>query len=222
MQPEIDDIQKRASEAIAALEAEIITIKNKINTIRHNAANELESIISKTPDTKQRIMKLSWAQFFCEAVKPSVIDEIAKYYGIKKQDYAGIMTFPCGYCGRAVRIVVKSRTAAKEAFKHSYTCDTCKAEQSEQYRAQTIAEQEHLEKLREMPYAEYLKTAEWQNFRKAVLKRAHYKCQLCNAGGELHVHHNNYDNRGNELYSDVIVLCKDCHTKFHGKGVCHE
>jgi len=69
-----------------------------------------------------------------------------------------------------------------------------------------------------MPYTEYLKTEHWSKVRKASLQRARYKCQLCKGGGELHVHHNTYENRGHEEDSDVIVLCRSCHAQFHGKG----
>lgn len=74
-----------------------------------------------------------------------------------------------------------------------------------------------LEELRTMPYREYLQTAEWQETRKQALKRAHYKCQLCNREGRLNVHHKTYEHRGQELNSDLIVLCENCHGKFHDK-----
>lgn len=70
--------------------------------------------------------------------------------------------------------------------------------------------------LRTMPYKEYLKTPEWQKRRKAKLKEAKHRCQLCNDGGTLNVHHRTYENRGNEPLSDLIVLCEPCHERFHG------
>ncbi|MGL5347563.1 MAG: hypothetical protein ACRDA3_09425 [Peptostreptococcaceae bacterium] len=67
-------------------------------------------------------------------------------------------------------------------------------------------------------YKDYLKTIHWDDMRKYKLKEANYKCQLCGVKEtELHVHHNNYDNLGDECPSDLIVLCKDCHSKFHNK-----
>jgi 5-methylcytosine-specific restriction endonuclease McrA len=69
-----------------------------------------------------------------------------------------------------------------------------------------------------MPYSEYLETPEWDKTRKAALKRAHYRCQLCNAHGVLHVHHKTYENLGREPSQDLIVLCKDCHRKHHDIG----
>lgn len=69
--------------------------------------------------------------------------------------------------------------------------------------------------LANMPYAEYLKTDHWQVVRGAALERAGHACQLCNATDDLHVHHRTYERRGQELPSDVIVLCKRCHEQFH-------
>ncbi len=74
-----------------------------------------------------------------------------------------------------------------------------------------------IQDLRTMPYREYLQTDHWQVLRKRMLKRAGYRCQLCNVEGRLHVHHRTYENRGNESYSDLIVLCPNCHAKHHDK-----
>lgn len=74
------------------------------------------------------------------------------------------------------------------------------------------------EELKKMPYKDYLKSCEWQSKRKTALKDADYKCQLCGvADTEMHVHHKNYDRRGEELPEDLIVLCKNCHAKHHDK-----
>ena len=67
-----------------------------------------------------------------------------------------------------------------------------------------------------MPYADYLKTDHWQTVRKAALERAEHRCQTCSTDEHLHVHHRTYENRGAERDSDVIVLCKTCHERFHG------
>ena len=65
-------------------------------------------------------------------------------------------------------------------------------------------------------YKQYLETSHWQDVRKDKLKEAKYRCQLCgNTNTELHVHHNTYERIGNEEMSDLIVLCEDCHKKFH-------
>lgn len=67
-------------------------------------------------------------------------------------------------------------------------------------------------------YGEYLKTHHWKQTRVNKLRDSDFKCQLCGVREEeLHVHHNNYDNLFFEESSDLIVLCKDCHSKFHNK-----
>lgn len=69
-----------------------------------------------------------------------------------------------------------------------------------------------------IPYQEYLSTEHWRKVRLKALRRAGNKCQLCNrSDGQLHVHHRTYERRGKEKASDVIVLCKDCHEKHHGR-----
>jgi len=69
-----------------------------------------------------------------------------------------------------------------------------------------------------MPYEEYLQTEHWLHFKAEALKSSLHKCRVCNVDDViLHVHHNNYSNRGRETFNDVIVLCGDCHSKFHNK-----
>ena len=71
-------------------------------------------------------------------------------------------------------------------------------------------------------YKEYIKSDLWKGKAKAAKDRVGWRCQLCNKVGTettLHVHHRTYDRLGVELAQDLIVLCKDCHAKFHGKDV---
>jgi len=46
---------------------------------------------------------------------------------------------------------------------------------------------------------------------------AGYRCQVCNSEGELHAHHRTYERKGDELQSDLICLCNECHILFHSK-----
>ena len=78
------------------------------------------------------------------------------------------------------------------------------------------AEEGFIFKAKFKEYKKYLLTQNWKNKRKRKLEEAKYKCQLCGKGNaELHVHHNNYDNLCFEEMSDLVVLCKRCHEKFH-------
>jgi hypothetical protein len=79
---------------------------------------------------------------------------------------------------------------------------------------------ERARELAAMPYREeYLESPEWQARRQIMLKRAGYRCQVCNRGDlVLNVHHRTYERRGDETIGDLVVLCYDCHGLFHGKG----
>lgn len=67
-------------------------------------------------------------------------------------------------------------------------------------------------------YADYLKTPHWLTLRAAKLKKAGFRCQLCNGRQKLEVHHRTYEALGNESLEDLIVLCRSCHGRFHRKA----
>lgn len=66
-------------------------------------------------------------------------------------------------------------------------------------------------------YNKYLESDHWKEIRKVILDRDDNKCQLCSSKERLEVHHNTYDNVGDEKLTDLITLCKYCHSNFHGK-----
>lgn len=72
----------------------------------------------------------------------------------------------------------------------------------------------------QLDYKEYLKTSYWKVTRERALRKAHYKCQLCNSNENLNVHHKTYEHKGSEIrhMDDLIVLCQKCHSKFHEIG----
>lgn len=74
----------------------------------------------------------------------------------------------------------------------------------------------NLNLLKSMPYKNYLKTEHWLNRRKKHLESANFRCQVCNRNeNTLDVHHRTYERRGEELFTDLIVLCRSCHDLFH-------
>jgi primosomal protein N'' len=78
--------------------------------------------------------------------------------------------------------------------------------------------QKQVQKLKEMPYTDYLKTSHWLNLKKKAIKKAKNKCQKCSKSGvTLHVHHLTYERRGEEKMSDLLVVCKPCHEAIHGR-----
>jgi len=71
--------------------------------------------------------------------------------------------------------------------------------------------------LRNIPYSEYLQTEHWKNIREGALLRANHMCRMCGSKYNLQVHHNTYNNLGNERNEDLTVLCKECHEFFHDR-----
>ena len=56
----------------------------------------------------------------------------------------------------------------------------------------------------------------WKQIRKRRLDFSGHRCELCNSKYTLQVHHSTYARfPGKELMSDLIVLCRPCHEKFH-------
>lgn len=127
----------------------------------------------------------------------------------------------CKQCGTP--LYWNSRDHRRHGFSETI-CPECRnikdIEDSKLYQEEEnereIAKQRNLHELKTMPYAKYLQTEHWQQIRKAALKRAKYRCQTCNSTSVLDVHHRTYERRGEEIAADVIVLCRDCHSKFHG------
>lgn len=96
-------------------------------------------------------------------------------------------------------------------------CDRCRAGNSNRRVAIVTTPTAEVERLKSMPYKEYLQTDHWLSLRYQTLKIAGFRCQLCNKSGSLQVHHRTYERRGSEEVSDLISLCPDCHAKFHDK-----
>jgi 5-methylcytosine-specific restriction endonuclease McrA len=76
----------------------------------------------------------------------------------------------------------------------------------------------YINRLRALPYDEYLKTRHWQRKRRAKLRQSKYRCEQCRTQHSLDVHHLMYENRGCEPLTDLIVLCRRCHQREHPNG----
>ncbi len=77
-----------------------------------------------------------------------------------------------------------------------------------------------LNELSAMIYKDFLETTYWKVISEWKKEQFDYKCQLCNSSKNLNTHHRSYKKRGYEFHdsSDLTVLCKKCHSKFHNKG----
>lgn len=68
-------------------------------------------------------------------------------------------------------------------------------------------------------YQKYLKTEHWKNLSLWRKYAVDYRCEKCGRKKELNVHHLNYDHLYSEMFSDLIVVCKSCHTNiFHAEN----
>ena len=74
--------------------------------------------------------------------------------------------------------------------------------------------------LREMPYAEFLRTDYWRTVRRHVLRTRTWRCTACGCRERPNVHHTTYAHVGSEHahLGDLIVLCRRCHRGIHGRG----
>jgi len=105
-------------------------------------------------------------------------------------------------------------------------CETCQSALDEEEHREKYYEFYHplemkkeTERLKKLPYSEYLETPHWKKVRGQALRRFDYTCQVCNSKNTtLHVHHRNYDCRGEENWKDLLVLCDKCHELFHKNG----
>lgn len=147
-----------------------------------------------------------------------------------------VIALHCADCGQAY--VASSRADADSTIKFDsearrrhrvaqyHRCDKCnRTFRDKKFCDEVQAAREKRareEELRWMPYREYLGTDEWSERRKKVIRRAEFKCQVCAAGGRLHVHHRTYIRRGVERIEDMIALCADCHEIFHRNGKLSE
>ncbi len=67
-----------------------------------------------------------------------------------------------------------------------------------------------------LTYHAYLQSDAWHQKREFMLRRAGYRCQVCNKKGRLELHHRTYERLGEERMEDLLVLCSSCHGLFHG------
>ena len=66
-----------------------------------------------------------------------------------------------------------------------------------------------------MEYQEYLRSDEWHIKCQKVRTFWGNRCAVCNSGGRMHIHHRNYSNLYHEHFTDLILLCENCHATFH-------
>jgi hypothetical protein len=127
----------------------------------------------------------------------------------------------CIDCQQPAQILAHHWGAADSLWGMCERCEERRKLKDEQRRFSIQAYQrrmtDRLNRLKSMPYAEYLRTPEWKQTSETMLERASWRCQICNQDKSLQVHHRTYERRGCEAAEDLIVLCRDCHSRFHDK-----
>lgn len=63
-------------------------------------------------------------------------------------------------------------------------------------------------------YSEYLQTNWWKN-KSREIRSVINKCELCGSKDKLQVHHLHYRTLYKEQYTDLQVLCDNCHWHEH-------
>lgn len=143
----------------------------------------------------------------------------------------------CGRCKQQIRF--RSRSHMSEIAKlvkadedstgahyekgFKILCDGCSREVAEEYKREYERDETmrraRVGTLKTMPYVDFLRTMYWQERRREHLQSTGYSCQVCNARDvTLDVHHRTYARRGQEHYTDLLTLCRDCHGLFHREG----
>ena len=87
------------------------------------------------------------------------------------------------------------------------------------YRVAYALRTDEIDRLRSLPYREYLCSDWWHWKRERAIKRAGGRCELCGNTGRLEVHHTTYDNLGREKNHDLVALCHHCHRHITANGL---
>jgi len=133
--------------------------------------------------------------------------------------------------------VVRFKIDARGRYMYLYQCTTChqrvgdwlKREVALNGRSATPfdsdAEQESRKRIYEerreerrvewrSRYENHLRSDKWRELRRLVWQRAKGLCERCSEPG-AHVHHLTYERMGDELLSDLQLLCRRCHEEEH-------
>jgi len=209
---------------------------NKIKETENNLKNlkfELKyipKIFSEQNLTKEERLEIAKYLYWIDVGIPK--EEIAfNLLGINSVEFNKLLNtsfsdIKCKICLEP--IIFKSKQSYKDYLKnlkmnYGGICNNCleiqlkthHIESEKQRKEYDISYQSNLNKLKSLPYSEYLQTSHWIEIRNKHLKRSNYKCQICNKNNKLNVHHRTYERRGEEDYNDLITLCEDCHNLFH-------
>lgn len=202
---------------------EQVEMKRRISELDVDIFRQVMAIVNRgnEDDTHEVIQFLYWEQEFNPKEIARAVGA-ANYYVFWSEFISPLPLWSCLVCRRTTFATSRAKRAELISKCHCVHCEKDRLDRQRESNRKIIdllksSEKEELSKLKYMPYAEYLKTDHWKIVRRNALYRSRFKCQLCNASARLNVHHRDYSRRGAELSSDVIALCENCHSLFHGK-----
>jgi 5-methylcytosine-specific restriction endonuclease McrA len=201
--------------SLEATRAEIVRLQAQAK----DEKQALDALIHRLAGTGEatELRELAWYMYWETSI---ATESIGALLGCHHNGVANAVGgYPSGYLCRDCRTEYYwSSRSDRDGRKH-FIHRECLERSNAEFRAEWDGRQEEkaaqIEALRTMPYKAYLLTSHWQEVRQAALKRAKFRCQVCNGSGLLDVHHRTYERRGDELPRDVIVLCRGCHQTFH-------
>lgn len=219
LQKEVNTIKK----TIEADEQQIKETKDRIKASKSNIENlYLKTLITALSKSPENYIEIGFYFYWIlsEEVKSATIEEaLLKTLPLKnaKEAFKAIkksasIELVCQQCQTTFYRLATSRNNQSIPNR---VCEECKKKEEQGWQSRQNKIQERLHQLKIMPYQEYLQTEEWKETRLKALKRADFKCQVCNKSDKLNVHHRTYENRGNEQNKDLTVLCEDCHKLYH-------
>jgi hypothetical protein len=199
-QTTIEERIRAAEQAVRETRAEMAQLRKQV---QRSLGDEIRQSVSGLSLEDRH--KALWLLYWGTEIPPGIIGYAFHIHASQVAVTAGpaiVGRFPCGHERPQL-----SRDRGPEPW-----CRPCET-------LAWQAREREQERLRSMPYREYLTTDHWRRLRDAALRRAHFKCQVCNAGDvRLNVHHRTYERRGSERADDLVVLCEPCHLLFHEQG----
>ncbi len=85
-----------------------------------------------------------------------------------------------------------------------------------------IKEKKVKKKYKKPNYYVYIKSKAWMELTAKFKVFKNNRCEKCCHKSNLNVHHLHYKTLGRERFSDLMLLCVDCHRKEHGIGNSEE
>jgi hypothetical protein len=219
----------------------VLQMKADTEQAVREAALMICSAVRDAKDPADRLSGLALVYWAFEEVINTA--DLKEFFGVDTKQLKNAcqrypVTVQCASCDG--RVPITSRTSFKQAVaEHPYRkrgwkpeniCPECKERKEQSAREKEAVERPERERqyaetrdrqavellrLQTMPYADYLQTEHWKERRQEALRRAKWRCQLCNAQDVLNVHHRTYERRGCERPDDLIALCRSCHEHFH-------